>query len=108
MEGTIRAASDVADLSRDAGAAVTVAPNPGRAGIHIRYMVPATLTSRLAVYDPQGRVVRGLRTVPSATGWHEVVWDGLDDAGRRVPSGTYWVRLWTPGLMRTVRVVRID
>ena len=47
-------------------------------------------------------------TVPSATGWHEVVWDGLDDAGRRVPSGSYWVRLWTPGEERTVRVVRVE
>ncbi len=103
-----RGVSDVVESPRGDGTDVTVTPNPTSAGIRIRYMVPATLTSRLAIYDPQGRVVRGLRTPPSATGWHEVAWDGLDDAGRRVPSGSYWVRLWTPGVTRTVRVVRID
>lgn len=101
-------AGDVLDLPHGAEAAVTVAPNPANAGIQIRYMVPATPTSRLSIYDPQGRVVRQLRTVPSAAGWHEIVWDGLDDMGRRVPSGSYWVRLWTPGVTRTVRVVRVD
>jgi carboxypeptidase T len=103
-----RGASDVADMHQGAGIAVTATPNPARAGIRIRYMTPPTLTSRLAVYDPQGRAVRDLPMPPSAAGWHDVVWDGLDDAGRRVPSGSYWVRLWTPGVMRTVRVVRID
>jgi hypothetical protein len=103
-----RDASDVVDLPRSAGVAVTATPNPAKAGIRIRYMVPATLTSRLAIYDPQGRAVRDLRTLPSATGWHEIVWDGLDNAGRAVPSGSYWVRLWTPGVTRTIRVVRID
>ncbi len=103
-----RGAGDVVVPPHGAGATVTVTPNPASAGIRIRYMVPAALTSRLAIYDPQGRVVRDLRTPPSATGWHEIVWDGLDDAGRRVPSGSYWVRLWTPGVTRTVRVVRID
>jgi hypothetical protein len=52
--------------------------------------------------------VRALPTVPSASGWREIVWDGADDAGRRVASGSYWVRLWTPLETRTVRVVRIE
>ncbi|MDM7916763.1 MAG: M14 family zinc carboxypeptidase [Candidatus Eisenbacteria bacterium] len=103
-----RATSGASDPAREAAAGILVTPNPASAGTRIRYMIPATLTSRLSIHDPQGRVVRELRTVPSATGWHEVVWDGRDDAGRRVPSGAYWVRLWTPGATRTVRVVRID
>jgi hypothetical protein len=103
-----RGLSDAADSPHRADAALTVSANPTRGGIHIRYMVPATLTSRLAIHDPQGRVVRELQTVPSAAGWHEIVWDGRDNAGRAVSSGSYWVRLWTPGVTRTVRVVRID
>jgi hypothetical protein len=105
---SFRGASDAIDPPRGTGVAVTVATNPARAGIHIRYMVPATLTSRLAIHDPQGRVVRAFPTLQSASGWHEIVWDGLDDRGRTVSSGSYWVRLWTPGVTRTVRIVRID
>jgi hypothetical protein len=99
---------DVADLTQNSMTAVFAEPNPARGGVQIRYMVPATYASRLAIYDPQGRVVRNLQTVPSATGWHELTWDGKDDAGRTVASGNYWVRLWTPGETRTVRVVRIQ
>ena len=83
-------------------------PNPSAGGMRIRYFVPAVLTSRLAIYDPQGRLVRRLDAPPSAAGWGEATWDGRDDAGRRVASGSYWVRLWTPGETRTVRVVRVE
>jgi len=86
---------------------VRVGPNPAPAGILIRYFVPATTTSRLAIYDPQGRLVRRFQTAPSASGWGEITWDGKDDADRPIASGSYWVRLWTPQETRTVRVVRI-
>jgi len=100
---------DVTDLGGNGRTAIAAEPNPTHAGVQIRYMVPAnTLTSRLAVYDPQGRIIRSLDTIPSATGWHEIAWDGKDDAGRRVASGSYWVRLWTPKETRTVRVVWIQ
>jgi hypothetical protein len=88
--------------------AVVAGPNPAPDGITIRYLVPATTTSRLGVYDPQGRLVRSLKTVPSASGWREVVWDARDGEGRKVPSGSYWVQLWTPGEARTIRVITID
>jgi hypothetical protein len=104
---TVTEQTGVEDLAFGNRPALTVGPNPAQAGTTIRYLVPATTTSRLAVYDPQGRIVRSFETAPSASGWHEVTWDGRDDGGRPVASGSYWVRLWTPGEMRTVRVVTI-
>jgi hypothetical protein len=96
------------DTNPQAAIQIVAEPNPAPAGIRIRYMVPNAATSRLAVYDLEGRVVRRLETIPSATGRREITWDGNDDAGRPVASGSYWVRLWTPGETRTVRVVRIQ
>jgi len=96
------------DLSLPAEAELLVGPNPVRDRMVIRTFVPATLTSRLGVYDAQGRLIRSLEHVPSAAGWQEAEWDSRDDVGRPVPSGTYWVRLWTPGMTRTVRVVSIE
>ncbi len=105
---TVTDQAGVGDVA-DAGSPLLQAgPNPaGPEGLKIRYFVPAAETSRLGIYDPEGRLVRSIRTVPSASGWQEVVWDGLDDGGRRAASGSYWVRLWVPGETRTVRVVRI-
>lgn len=91
-----------------AGALLLAGPNPAPGGLRIRYLVPAVTTSRLAVYDPQGRLVRRFAIPPSAAGWGEVAWDGRDESGRAVASGSYWVRLWTPAETRTVRVVRIE
>jgi hypothetical protein len=105
---TVTTVGDAGDLAAGARTSIHADPNPTQSGTLIRYMLPATPTSSLAIYDPQGRLVRSLKTVPSASGWHEIVWDGKDDAGRAVSSGSYWVRLWTPGETRTIRVVRID
>ncbi len=105
---TVTTVTGAEDLAIGGRASVSAEPNPARSGVQIRYLVPSVTTSRLAVYDPQGRLVRDLPNVPSASGWHEITWDGTDDSGRQVPSGSYWVRLWTPLETRTVRVVRID
>ena len=34
-------------------------------------------------------------------GWHEVRWDGRDDAGRQVSSGVYFYRLESADLRLT-------
>jgi hypothetical protein len=104
---TVAEQTDVTDLLSANRLALGVGPNPTQQGMTIRYLVPATTTSRLGIYDPQGRIVRSLEILPSASGWHEIVWDGRDDGGRPVASGSYWVRLWTPGETRTVRVITI-
>ncbi len=105
---TVTETVGVVDLALGAKASLAIRPNPTQGATVIRYLVPATTTSRLGVYDTEGRLVRDLHSIPSAAGWHEVAWDGRDDQGRAVASGSYWVRLWTPEEMRTVRVVRIE
>ena len=48
----------------------------------------------LVVMTPEGEVVRSLlRLAIRDSGWLALVWDGLDDAGKPVPSGKYVVRL---------------
>ncbi len=87
---------------------VRAEPNPSRGGIRIAYFLPAAAVSRIAVYDAQGRIVRELPRGTSASGWRVASWDGLDREGRKVPSGSYWVRVTTPQETRTARLVRIE
>jgi hypothetical protein len=89
-------------------ALLSAGPNPMKGSIRIRYAAPPAAISTLAIYDPRGRLVRRLETIPSASGWEEIVWDGRDASDRRAPSGPYWVRLRTAGETRTVQVVRVD
>jgi len=45
------------------------------------------------VYNVSGRLVRTLKQDEyTDAGTHEVSWNGLDNVGRRVPSGVYFVK----------------
>lgn len=49
----------------------------------------------LAIFDTAGRRVRTLLSGVRGVGSTEIVWDGTDDGGRLVASGTYVARLRT-------------
>jgi len=49
----------------------------------------ATDDTTAVISDASGRVVRTLHLGPQAAGAREVTWDGLDDAGKALPSGEY-------------------
>lgn len=57
---------------------------------------PALGPFRLEIYDPQGRLVRRIETL-RAESTTRILWDGRDDAGRRLSSGRYWARVRGPG-----------
>ena len=72
-------------------------PNPFNPTTSISFVVggethqPAPV--RLGIYDLAGRLIRELVREPLAPGPHQVRWLGVDDAGRRAASGTYFLRL---------------
>jgi hypothetical protein len=80
-------------------------PNPfnGRARIRFELMSPTSVS--LGIFDLTGGLVRILldRTALAA-GPHEAAWDGLDDAGRPVASGTYLCRLEAAGHVEAGRL----
>jgi len=45
------------------------------------------------VYDVSGRLIRTLADRTFAAGRHELVWDGLDNAGHRVERGVYFTQV---------------
>jgi hypothetical protein len=62
-----------------------------QAGIRLRLAKPDRVEVR--IYDVGGRLVRALADRWFATGEHDVVWDGLDDAGAPVRGGVYFSRV---------------
>jgi len=75
--------------------AVASAPNPFNPRTELRFQVPAAGPVRLHIHAPDGRLVRTLVAADLPAGEHRAVWQGRDDAGRAVPSGTYLARLQT-------------
>lgn len=76
-------------------------PNPANGSVRVLVEVPNGGQGDLGIYDLRGR--RILERVVGA-GSHLLEWDGLDNHGRRVASGTYIIRLEGsgPAVMRKV------
>ena len=76
-------------------------PNPANGSVRVLVDVPNGGQGDLGIYDLRGR--RILERVVGA-GSHLLEWDGLDNHGRRVASGTYIIRLEGsgPAVMRKV------
>lgn len=70
-------------------------PNPFNPRTRIRVDLPRQDHVRLDIYDVRGRVVRRLVDAHVQAGQREFVWDGRDDAGLALGSGTYVYRLRT-------------
>jgi hypothetical protein len=53
---------------------------------------------QVLVYDVSGRLVRTLADRQFAAGTHDLVWDGVDNAGRQVARGVYFTQVKYQGM----------
>jgi hypothetical protein len=69
------------------------APNPFNPITKISFALAQAGPVKLAVYDAAGREVRTLITGVQDAGQHQITWNGTDNSGHPVGSGTYFCRL---------------
>ncbi len=76
-------------------------PNPFNPSTTIRFALPASGRTRVAIFDVAGRHIKTLvdEELPAQT--HQVVWTGDDDGGRGVAAGVYFYMV-TNGSDRSV------
>ncbi|HTY37613.1 MAG TPA: M1 family aminopeptidase [Bacteroidota bacterium] len=82
-------------------------PNPFNPGTTIAFSLPHRSSVTLAVYDALGREVVQILSGTMEAGSHSVRWEGIDGAGRRVGSGTYFCRLTTETWTSTVKMLML-
>ena len=83
-------------------------PNPFNPSTKIQFALERDAQVSLRVFDVQGRTVRTLIESYLTSGPRLVSWDGRDDRGRPLSSGTYFLRLEGGGayMTRTVNLVK--
>jgi hypothetical protein len=86
---------------------VSVVPDPSRGGCAVAFVVPRPALTKLVIYDVAGRLVKTLVNIGMVAGPHTIRWEGTDDSGTRVPSGTYFARLSAGGETRSTRMVNL-
>jgi hypothetical protein len=77
-------------------------PNPFNPSTSVQYSLSHPSTVRIRVFDCLGREIRLLTEKTLPAGSHSVEWNGRDDRGREVESGTYLFHL-EAGSFRAVR-----
>ncbi len=70
-------------------------PNPFNPATEISFTIEKTGQVTLVIFNSSGKIVRTLVSGVLSAGKHVVAWDGTNDDGNRVPSGTYFYRLTT-------------
>ncbi|MFC2130114.1 FlgD immunoglobulin-like domain containing protein [Bacteroidota bacterium] len=71
---------------------VEVVPNPFEDYANILFYLPLDLKVNIEIFDLAGGKVKTLISGDRIRGFHSVIWDGLDNQGIDVSSGTYYLR----------------
>lgn len=82
-------------------------PNPFNPSTTIKYQIPEKCHVSLVIYNMQGQRIRTLLDTESDPGSFSVNWDGRNDLGDLVSSGSYIYRLHSGAFMSTQRMVLI-
>jgi hypothetical protein len=93
---TVTAVNDEVSALPQATTLAAIYPNPFNPRTTIEFELAETGAIELAIYDVGGRLVRVMDSGTRSAGRYQATWDGLDNAGRAVPTGTYFCRLNTP------------
>ena len=83
-----------------------VYPNPFNRRVLIPFSLPSAAAVELSLYNRLGQRVCLLRRGLYPPGTHQVAWDGLDDGGGDLASGTYLVLLQS-GTRQVVRKISL-
>ncbi|MEW6195935.1 MAG: fibronectin type III domain-containing protein [Bacteroidota bacterium] len=82
-------------------------PNPFNPTTRITYSLPENSFVSLKIYDILGREVSTLVNSEVIAGTHSVEWNGTDDYGNKVASGTYIYRIITGNFSSTKKMILI-
>jgi hypothetical protein len=86
---------------------LSLSPNPttGRSTVSFGLSEPGELS--VNIYNTAGQLVRDLLHTELAQGNHTVIWDGRDNNGRRLSSGTYMLRIQLDGQVTQKAIVLV-
>lgn len=87
------------------GFAGSPAPNPTLGATTFRFALRDAGRVRVAVFDVRGRLVTTVVDRVLAQGAYAATWNGRGTNGEPVPAGAYYLRLSTPGIDDSRRVI---
>ena len=80
-------------------------PNPFNPETYIAYKLAEPAQVVISVFDLKGRLVRTIRSGEQFAGSYHVYWNGRNDDGVEVPSGSYILRMQTEKVSQIQKVI---
>ncbi len=80
-------------------------PNPFNPTTNIRFSVPELANVRISIYNLLGQEIRTLLSDQVDRGTRIVEWNGKDNSGRSVPTGTYIYRMTADGFSQANKML---
>ena len=82
-------------------------PNPFKDLVHITFNIDKSLFAQIMVYDLNGRLINTICSDKLQKGNHKLIWNGADNNGKEVKTGTYLIVLDTGRYINTKQVVKL-
>jgi hypothetical protein len=79
-------------------------PNPFNPSTTINFAIPVKELVAIRIYDVLGREVRTLLNEEKEAGYYSVQWNGDNQFGQKVSSGTYIVRVNSGSNVKTMKM----
>jgi hypothetical protein len=79
-------------------------PNPFTSEMRLWYSLRSRGKVTIEVVDVSGRIVTRLEDEMKDAGPHAAIWQGIDQQGRRAPSGVYFIKAVLDGQQQSARV----
>jgi hypothetical protein len=86
---------------------IAAVPNPFNPGVSIEFRIPEASSVQLTIFDVSGRRVAIVADGHYQRGKFVRKWDGRDDSGREVGSGTYFAKIAAEKFTATKKIVLI-
>ncbi len=80
-------------------------PNPFNPTTNIRFSVPELANVRISIFNMLGQEVRTLFADQVDRGTRVIEWNGKDNSGRAVPTGTYIYRMTADGFSKSNKML---
>jgi hypothetical protein len=83
-------------------------PNPFKRALTIEYSIPTDEYVAINIYKVKGELIRVLGQNKQIQGTHSILWDGKDNHGNQIASGTYYYQIISGNFISIKTIVKIE
>ncbi len=82
-------------------------PNPFNPSTNIAYSLPKSTQVKIQIYNINGQLIRILIDKYQEAGYYKINWDGCNEQGILMSSGTYFYRFYTKNFVKSIKMLLI-